>query len=302
MNACDQQPPRIGVATAAPALALSEQRAGALLALWASLAGCLPSRILGYVDALKARGDRMAYARPAHYRADAAGSATAATYSRTLDRSAGPLVLVSVEHPQEGGADVIASALRVGGYNRIDSDVLCDGWCDPEGTTEDPRNLTHPLVVGTGDTFSLDVTGSALLTTGIQLRGYHVDEVTAEIIAQGGELYLEGLNRTHPAATVMTHVIDRVVRAKKHLTHLVAKETLAGDAVRANIGISIKGHRYLPAEGAVVPPRGLMKAAARISVDLEPNDSIQVQTRYTSAGGAGVARLQMTMMGRRRFR
>lgn len=303
MRYCDSpSTPPLTQGQAAPALGLSEDRARALVALWASLGGCLVSRLFGFIGTLRARGDRAVYARPAHYIAAAAGSSTAATYSLTLARSEGPLLVASIEHPSAGTASILASALRVGGQNRIDSDALCDAWCDPEGTTEDPAGLPHPLIVGTGDTLSLDVTGTALITTGIQTRGYHVDEVTAEVIAQAGELYVEGLNRSHAAAAVMSTVDDRVIRTHKTLTHLVAKETLTGDAARANFGAIIQTHRWAPKEGAIIPPRTPRKVAARVDVALRPNDSIQVQQRYTSAGGAGTAVLQLTMLGYRRFR
>ncbi|MCC7108014.1 MAG: hypothetical protein IT382_01890 [Deltaproteobacteria bacterium] len=302
MRYCDQPPALTIDGSVSPSVNLTPERAKALDAVWAAIGGCLATRILSFAAMLQARGDRTAYARPAYYRADNSGSATAGLYGFTLSRSEGPLVVCSIEHPQEGGANVLASALRVGGRNRIDSDALCDAWCDPEGTTEDPRNLPHPIVIGTGDTFALDVTGPALITTGLQVRGFHVDEVTAEIIARGGELYVEGFNRTHAAAAVMAATDDRVVREHKQLTHLVAKETLAGDTVRAAVSVTVRGQKWAPKDAAIIPPRGIAKALSRVDVALAPNDSIQIAQRYTSAGGAGTAVLQMTALGRKRFR
>ena len=302
MRICDQPPATTLAGSVSPSVHLTPERAAMLDNVWAAMLGCLATRVLAFVGMLNARGEGRAFARPAYYRADNSGTATAAAYSFTLARNEGPLVVCSIEHPQEGGANVLASALRVGGRNRIDSDALCDAWCDAEGTTEDARSLPHPIVVGTGEVFALDVTGPAMITTGLQVRGFHVDEVTAEIIARGGELYVEGLNRVHAAAAVMAATDDRVIREHKQMTHLVAKETLTGDAVRSSVGIIVRSQRWSPKEGAIIPPRGTEKALARVDTHLAPNDSIQVQQRYTSAGAAGTARLQLTMLGRKRYR
>lgn len=283
---------------------LSPDRMRALVALWESLSSLrLSDRVVAFVRDRRARGDVAAYARPAHYVAAASGaSTTAQSYVLELQRNAGQLVLCTVEHPSEGTASILATGLRVGGQQYVDSDAICDAWCDPEGTTEDPRDLPHPVVVGTGDTLSLDVTGTALLTTGLQMRGLHVDDVTAAVIRAAGELYVEGINKTFAAAAVMATTVHRLMKGAKSNTHLVAKETLGGDTARANVSILVKGDRILPKEGAVVPPRSLRKSGARLDVDFAPNDGVQLDCRYTSAGGAGTATLQLTLLGRRRYR
>lgn len=265
----------------------------------------LTERILAFVRDMKARGERDVFARPAHYVAAASGSSAAASYTLQLVRADGIFAVTEIEHPSDGTADILCSSLRVNGMQYVDSDAIMDAWCDA-ASSEDPRSLPWPIVVGAGDTMTSVVTGSNLNTSGIMVRGFHVDELTAAVLREVGELFVEGFNQTFAAAAVMGSNLDRVFQSEKEATHLVAKETLTGDAARSNVSISLKGQKLNPKDtgtgGLVIPPKSLRKAGARLSCGISPGDSYQQLPRYTSAGGAGTAKLQTTLIGRRRYR
>jgi hypothetical protein len=290
---------RVSIMQASP----SPERLATLVSAWESLAHLpLDERVLTWARIMRAKGEGGVFARTATYLAAASGSATAATYTLTLAHAEGHFVLVSLAHPSPGTADIIASALRLGAKNRIDSDVLCDAWCEAE-TDEDRRGLPHPLILDVGGTFSMDVTGTALNTTGLTVRGYHVDALTAEVIRASGELVLEGINHAPAIAPSMDSLTDRLFRCAKRLTHIVSKETLAGDAVRHNVSFSLKADKLHPKDGKVIPPLSTRKAGARVDVDVKPGDSLQLATRYTSVTGAGAntGKLQVTIIGRRHY-
>lgn len=264
----------------------------------------LVDRVLLFVSYAKARGVD-AFARPAHYVAAGAGSSTTAqTYSLQLVRNDGILLLTEIEHPTDGTADILCTQLTTGadGRGHVDSSAVMDSWCVAE-SSEDPRELPWPIIVGAGDTLAVGVTGTNLPTTGILVRGFHVDPITSEVFRYVGELFVEGWNKTHAAAAVMEdRTLDRTFRFDEEITHVTAKETLTGDAARSQVQITLKGYKLHPKAGAVIPPKSLRKPGSRLSASVTTNDSMQIDQRYTSAGGAGTAKLQVTILGRRRMR
>lgn len=246
------------------------------------------------------------WARPAHYIATAAGSAAAATYTLELTRAdmggASPIFLATeIEHPANGTADIVCSSFKANGNEHVDADVLADAWCDAL-SSENQRALPWPVLVPGNSSMELAFTGSSLNTTGLSVRGFHVDDLTAAVFRHVGEIVLEGYNKTYAAAAVMQTPIDRQHKqAPKELSHIVAKETLTGDAARSGLELLIRTIPLVPKRQAVIPPLSLRKASARVQIALNTHDSVNVTSRYTSAGGAGTAKLQITTIGRRRF-
>lgn len=265
----------------------------------------LVERIFLWVTTAKARGLDV-FANPAHYVAVAAGSATAAEYTLELTRAdmsgAAPIFMVTeIEHPSNGTADILCSSLKANGNETIDADAIADAWCDAL-SSEDQRALPWPILVPGNSSLVASFTGSSLNTSGLAVRGYHVDDLTAAVFRFVGELALEGYNRTYAAAATMETPIDRQFkRADKEVTHIVAKETLTGDAVRSSLEMLIKTIPIVPKRQAVIPPISVRKASARVQIPIATNDSVTVKSRYTSAGAAGTAKLQVTFIGRRRY-
>ncbi len=263
----------------------------------------LVERVFAVVAFLKSMG-LPAFCKRGNYVAVGAGASTVAqTYQLRLERNDGLLIIDSIGAPSSN-ADTICSSLRAGGAQYVVNDALMDAWAEVE-SSEDQRAFPWPVVMGAGDTLMLVVTGTGLTIIGIPVRGFHVDEMTAAIFRQVGELNVEGFNITMADARVMTGVISRVFQLDKEITHLVSKETLTGDTVRDAIGLQVKGIKLNPrdvgAAAAVIPPLSTRKSGARVSIGIAPGDSIDFTTRYTSAA-AGTAKLQMTALARRRYR
>jgi hypothetical protein len=266
----------------------------------------LVERLFMWTTFAKLRGLDV-FARPAHYLATASGTSSAATYTTELVRHdiggfSSIFLVAEIEHPANGQADIVCSSIKANGNEIVDADVIADAWCDAL-TSEDQRALPWPIIVPANSSFEMQFTGGAVLnTTGVKVSGFHIDDLTAEVFRFVGELALEGFNKTYAAAAVMDTPIDRTFkREPKELSHIVAKETLTGDAARAAMTIQFKGTKIVPKDQAVIPPLSLRKASARVQIGLVPNDTVQVRSRYTSAGGAGTAKLQVTMIGRRRY-
>lgn len=282
---------------------IDSARLASLVELWEAFAQHpLERRIVEYVRAVRARGDQAAYARPAHYfaAAQAGASVTAAEYVLELDRGVRSFVLHTIESP-DTAHDVTVSKIQIAGANHVDADVLMEGFVTNESDLDESRQLPHPLVIDVAGRITIDCTGSALNTSGLQMRGYHVDDVTARVVMEAGELWVEGLTQSPAAAAVQATNTPRTMRIAKRQTHLLARETLTGDAVRANVSILVKGDRLMPRELAVIPPRSPVKGGALLDVDWVSNDTLVLDTRYTSAGSAGTAKLSLTFMGRRKF-
>lgn len=265
----------------------------------------LVERVFLWTTFAKQRGLDV-FARTAAYLAVASGSSTAAEYTLDLTRAdAGGLhpefLLHELEHPSNGTADILFSSIKCNGNEHVTSDAIADAWCDAL-SSEDPRSLPWPIIVPGNSQLIARVSGSSLNTTGLKASGFHVDELTASVFRYVGELEVEGYNRTYAAAAIMSTDIDRKrLLPPKQLSHIVAKETLTGDAARSSLEILIKAIPAIPKRQAVIPPLSLRKAAARVNIGIDTNDSIVVLSRYTSAGGAGTAKLQVTALARRRF-
>lgn len=265
----------------------------------------LVERLFLWTTFAKTRGLDV-FARTAHYIATASGSATAAEYTLEIARAdaagAEPDFLVTeIEHPSNGTADILCSSLRTNGNELVDADVIADAWCDAL-SSEDQRSLPWPAIVSAKGQLIAKFTGSSLNTTGIKMSGFHVDDLTSAVFRYVGELALEGYNKTYSAAAIMSQDIDRKrLGPSKELSHVVAKETLTGDAARSSLEILFKGIPAIPKRQAIIPPLSLRKASARVQIRIETNDSTVITSRYTSAGGAGTAKLQITTIGRRRY-
>lgn len=268
----------------------------------------LVERVLLWIRYAKLRGlEREVFARPAHYLAVASGSATAAEYTiETTQADPGgenpTLLLTEIEHPADGTADILCSSIRCNGNEHVDVDVLADAWCDARAS-EDARALPWPIIVpGTPSKCILKFSGTNMNTTGLKTSGFHVDRLTRDVFRYVGELALEGFNKTYSAAAIMAEPLARKHQlADKELSHVVSKETLTGDTARNSVKLLFRTIPIVPREHAVIPPLSLRKAGARVQVGVRTNDTTTIESRYTSAGGAGTAKLQITTVGRRRY-
>lgn len=270
----------------------------------------LGERIICLIGAMKARGEVGVYAKKAQYIALAGStSTTAQVYKLQTVKEDATLAIVSVAHPSDGTASIIATSMSVDSGDYVHADAVMDAWCDAPAS-EDARGLPWPIVVGGGGTFTLRVTGTSLpISTsspaGLAVHGFHIDALTAAVLRQVGELFVEGFNITFAAAATMTEPVRRKFDRAKEFTHLVAKETLTGDTVRASMEFQFKDWRLNPhagPEAVVIPPLSVRKAGARVSIAVEAGDRADFSYRYTSAAGTGTAILQVTGIGRARYR
>jgi hypothetical protein len=265
----------------------------------------LPQRVRRLVRELKkaGAGDEV-FAKTANFLAAAQGSSTTVQhYSLQTVKADGIFLITSIEHPSAGTADIIATGSEIGAYPWVHEDAVMDAWCDVE-TSEDVRGLPWPLVLQPQSVFSVDVTGTGLTIVGLTLHGFIVDNAVAEAFKAAGQLYVEGFNVTQVAAANMqAAVTPRVQSLHKECTHIVAKETLGGDTVRGNVRLRVKGVDLNPKQtsngGAVLPPQWWHKPGAQANISVAPGDTWELEPRYTSAGGAGTAKLQVTALGRR---
>jgi len=268
----------------------------------------LTERVLVFVGQMKAAGNKDVFAKRVHLLAKNVQAGTAAaTYSLQLLTSDGILLIDDMQHPAAGAADCLVQSLRVNGLRYIDSAVLADQWMEDE-TTETGRGLPWPIVCGARDTLEYDVTqpGALLNTVGLVVSGFHVDEFTAEVFRQCGELWMRGVNQTMAAGAVMTTdgTSNFQFQRDQELTHLVAKETLGATVVRTNVSLQVKKDPMIPAvdvRSFVVPPASIRKPRARCSVAVAAGDSFEFSARYTG-NGVDTAKVQLSLFGRRRYR
>jgi hypothetical protein len=132
----------------------------------------------------------------------------------------------------------------------------------------------------------------------LPVRGFHVDPFTADVLAER-ELAVTTVSRATTAATVMKVTEQFVFNRALEVSHLLALETLTGDAARASIGGEVKGVELFPS-GYMLPPASPAKVGTRLDVQLDSGDIFAPEFLYTSAGGAGTATLALSFIGCRR--
>lgn len=258
----------------------------------------LEERVPELVRRLAAAGLHNGWARPAHYGVDPLGSvsATKASLERILEGKHGAFVAHTIGHP--GGTNTVVK--RIGNYGRniiLEGDALPEHFLDVITDDDEARPLPWPVVWNAGDTMVFEFSADSGLDTltRITVRGFHVDAHLAEILKQR-ELSITTITRTTTAATRMKLDNAFVITKAQEVSHLLAKETISGDAVRVNVGLVFKGQQVLPS-GEVLPPSTPAKTGCRFDATLDVDDKVTPELLYTSAGGAGFASLALTFIG-----
>lgn len=266
----------------------------------------LEQRVLELVRRLRKEGIADARARPAAYPlTPTTQSATSCVLDYELEPTFGPFVVVVIGHPNNDNGGVVVTLTKLGTISRnvLDGDTPAEHLCDVDSDSDEARPLPWPIVFEAGGQMHLEASAASGLDTFTHapVRGFHVDDYTAELLRQR-ELGVLPVSRSYTAAATMQSEVSHQVTARPlDVSHLLARETLTGDTVRARVRLKLKTGIDLLPGGKVIPPSSPAKAGARLEVPLRKDDTITPELLYTSALGTGTAALKLTFVGSRRY-